>query len=72
MHSNVFQGVCIDTGAQASVVGKDQAKAYCHDSGVTFKISPSNTEFKFGDGYFKSLAKCQSEFQLLITHLSLS
>ena len=52
-----FHGVCIDTGAQASVVGEKQAKAYCREVGITFKTSPSRSEFKFGDGTFKSKGK---------------
>jgi hypothetical protein len=50
-----FNGICIDTGAQRSVVGLKQAKAYCDLSGISFRTEPSMTAFRFGDGTFKSL-----------------
>jgi hypothetical protein len=50
-----FQGICIDTGAQRSVVGIDQAKAYCELCDIRFRTKPSLTAFRFGDGVFKSL-----------------
>ena len=50
-----FDGICIDTGAQRSVVGLKQAHAYCQLSGVPFKKRPSMTAFRFGDGTFQSL-----------------
>lgn len=55
--SEKFKGICVDTGAQRSVVGRNQAKAYCKSAGITFKTKPSAISFKFGDGIFDSLGK---------------
>jgi hypothetical protein len=48
-----FQGICIETGAQRSVVGKDQAKAYSELCDIRFRTKPSLRAFHFGDGVFK-------------------
>lgn len=53
--SDHFQGACVYTRAQRSVVGKDQAKAYCKQIGVRFKPNLSPTLFRFGDGTFHNL-----------------
>lgn len=53
--SETLRRICLDTGAQKSVVGKNQAKAYCEMAGIKFKSKPSNTRFKFGDGIFASI-----------------
>ncbi len=52
-----FEGACIDTGAEQSVVGKPQAKAYCIQHRIAYKLLPSSTIFQFGDGCYKSLGK---------------
>ena len=54
-NSKQFHGACIDTGAQQCVVGLKQAKSYCKKIGCKLKLWPSRTEFRFGDGSFKSL-----------------
>ena len=53
--SKKFKGACFDIGAQRSVIGRNQSKAYCRFSGFKFKFSPSRTFFRFGDGCFASL-----------------
>ncbi len=50
-----FQGICLDTGAQKSVVGKKQAAAYAALMKVRLETKASNFAFKFGDGCYKSL-----------------
>jgi len=55
--SEIFHGAAVDTGAQRSVVGRQQALAYCNEVGVPFKPSPSRTRFRFGAGRSQSLGK---------------
>jgi hypothetical protein len=43
-----FQGACLDTGVQRSVVGLAQAKAYCKYRGAPFKTKASSKVFLFG------------------------
>ena len=45
-----FEGACADTGAQKSVCGLAQARAYCCASKQAFKLHPSPYSYKFGDG----------------------
>lgn len=52
-----FQGGCIDTVAQKSVIGLRQAKEYCKASNIRFNPRRSRSVFRFGDGSFKSLWK---------------
>lgn len=51
-----FEGVCLDTGAQRSVIGKPQAQAYCRQHSIDYRSQPSKMLFRFGDGTFPSLA----------------
>lgn len=50
-----FQGACCDIGAQRSVAGRRQAKAYCREAGVPFNLRKSDYAFRFGDGLYSSL-----------------
>jgi len=50
----IFQGAAVDTGAELSVIGMAQAKAYCQYHGIRFNLKPSSVKFKFGDGGFPS------------------
>jgi hypothetical protein len=43
-----FLGACIDTGAQRTVVGLSQARAYSRHFGIPFKLNPSHSIFRFG------------------------
>ena len=52
-----FQGACIDTGAQRSVIGYRQLQSYCRENKKHIKIRPSKTVFKFGDGSYQSSGK---------------
>lgn len=38
----VFQGGALDIGAQKSVIGLQQAHAYCQSIGIDLRLSPSN------------------------------
>jgi len=50
-----FQGVCLDIGAQRSVVGRKQAMAYCRKLGKKFHPKQSKFAFRFGNEVFASL-----------------
>lgn len=54
---NRFLGGCIDSGASKCVVGRHQAQLYCAAARIPFKLSPSNTIFRFGNGKQRSLGK---------------
>ena len=45
-----FQGACGDTGSQGTVIGVNQAKAYCKMTGQRYNLQRSQTRYKFGDG----------------------
>lgn len=45
-----FVGVCIESGADESVVAMDQAYAFCNRFDTIFKLSSSSLVFRFGDG----------------------
>lgn len=49
--SETFHGAYIGTGAQRTVVGEKQARAYCTDSRIPFELSsPGNVgSYKFGE-----------------------
>ncbi len=44
-----WHGGCVDTGAQTTVIGLRQAKAYCRFMGIKFKPMKSNHRYKFGE-----------------------
>lgn len=52
-----FEGACADTGAQRSVCGLAQAKAYCRARNEPFKLAKSPFSYKFGDGVRTSLGR---------------
>ncbi|CDF36991.1 unnamed protein product [Chondrus crispus] len=53
--SSRFCGACLDTGAEKSVIGYAQAKAYCKTFGTPMHLQPSPFFYKFGDGIRSSL-----------------
>lgn len=53
--SNQFNGACIDTGATSSVIGLQQAKAYCATIKMPFKPAQSSTLIQFGAGQQRSM-----------------
>lgn len=57
--TTVFEGACADTGAQKSVCGLAQAKAYCRARRRPFKLLPSPYSYKFGDGVRTSMGMLQ-------------
>lgn len=48
--TEVFDGACIDSGADQSVVGINQTKACTRQTGRTIKTVVEPLPFKFGDG----------------------
>ncbi len=54
-----FQGACLDTVTQQSVIGRRQARAYCKHQQRKFELKPSHTRFKFGDSTYPSLGSIQ-------------
>lgn len=54
--SNI-KGACVDTGAQRSVIGVHQAKAYCNELNYPFnpKKGGRKHRFKFGNTIFTGL-----------------
>jgi Aspartyl protease len=49
-----WQGACLDTGAQRTVIGLPQARAYCRYMGCRLTLAKSRTVFRFGVGVSKS------------------
>jgi hypothetical protein len=50
-----FLGAAIDTGAERSVIGWQQATMYCLLSSSEMELLPRNRLFKFGDQTFRSM-----------------
>jgi hypothetical protein len=50
-----WNGACLDTGSQRSVIGLRQAMAYCKYSGVKFERKPNGNFYRFGVGKQESL-----------------
>ncbi len=46
--TDVFNGACLDTGAQKLVIGLQQALAYCKMTNTTYAPTGSNVSFRFG------------------------
>ena len=47
----------METGAQSSVIGLKQAKAYCHHTGIELEFLKSDRSFRFANMTSKSLGK---------------
>lgn len=45
-----FEGACADTGAQKTVCGLEQTKAYCRAHKQAIKLTTSPYSYKFGNG----------------------
>ncbi len=54
-----FQGACLDTSAQQSVIVIRRALAYYKQHNVRYTLKPSLTKFKFGDGVFSLVGTIQ-------------
>jgi hypothetical protein len=50
-----YNGVCIDTGAERTVIGLKQARAYCRMMKRPFKPYPNGNVYIFGEDRRKSL-----------------
>lgn len=55
--ASLFQGRCVDTEAQSSVVGREQAKAYCRYSDIRYELLQSTTKFRFANRAYESIGK---------------
>jgi hypothetical protein len=47
-HNVTWHGACVDTGAQKTVIGLPQAKAYCRFIGTKFKLKENRNVYQFG------------------------
>jgi hypothetical protein len=52
--NNEYNGVCIDTGAERTVIDLKQAKAYCRTFKRPFRPKPNNNVYLFGEDRRKS------------------
>ena len=50
-----FHGACIDTGAQSSVIGKQQAKSNLKNLGLRVKPKHNRRRYRFGNEVFDGL-----------------
>lgn len=62
--STIFEGVCIDTGAQKTVCGLAQAKAYSRATRKPFCLMESPFSYKFGNRIWTSLGMIQIQMQI--------
>jgi hypothetical protein len=46
--TSTWSGACVGTGAQETVIGLSQARAYCRFVGKKFKLQRSNNVYRFG------------------------
>ena len=61
-------GAYLDTGAQKSVIGKEQAKMYCLLTEKPFTLKGGGTTFRFGARVYHSLGELDLELPMLSTH----
>ena len=59
---STFNGVCVDTGAQISVCGIRQARAYCKTVSIPLSLRPIQLSFKFGNKITPSLGIMKFRF----------
>lgn len=50
-----WHGACLDTGAQTTVIGLRQAKAYCKYMKIEFNPKKSSNKYRFGDDQQQSI-----------------
>ncbi len=50
-----FEGICMDDGTQKIVAGLPAYKRYCSHTNTPLDLTPSNEQFKLGEGIHKSL-----------------
>lgn len=55
--NGTFHGICVDTGAEQSVAGLPQTKAYLSMANKSWNKTPSNSYFKFGDTVYPSIGR---------------
>ena len=60
-----FKGIVMDSGAEVTVGGISQFKAYCQHAGVKPEVEPSSQLFQFGQTIRKSLGIVSIRFPLL-------
>ena len=54
-----WHGACIDSGAQKTVIGLPQAKAYCRYTGTPFRPIRNNNAYRYGVGQKRSLGSIE-------------
>lgn len=65
-HENdIWNGACLDTGAQSTVVSVRQAEAYCQFMGTKFKPSKSEHKFHFGIDLQQSMGSINIRLPML-------
>jgi Reverse transcriptase (RNA-dependent DNA polymerase) len=52
---SAFGGGCVDTGAERTCMGLEQARAYCRERGTRFDLVRSNRRFRFADSTLPAL-----------------
>lgn len=62
--SKRFLGACIDNGAQKTVCGLKQARAYCARAKIPFSVRSSPFAFKFGNTVVNSLGTLEFRIPL--------
>lgn len=62
--NQVFEGACVDFGAQKVCIGVKQAQKYCTMMGEPWKVNGSNLVFKFGDKSHEELGTMQIKIPL--------
>lgn len=60
-----WYGACLDTGAQTTVIGLQQAKAYCKFMNITYNLRKNKNKYKFGDDKQNSLGALSIKIPIL-------
>ncbi len=55
----MFEGICIDNGAEKSVASLPAYKRYCAHTHATLDLQPSSESFRMGDVVHSSLGKAK-------------
>lgn len=65
-----FQGACIDSGAEITVIGKKQAELYCGWVNARLQADASGTIYKFGESRHQGLGYISIRIPVSETHFA--
>lgn len=69
-HDEKFLRACIDSGAQMTIIGIDQAKAYCKEHGGIIIKGESKQTYRFGNKKYDNIGTINIRMPLMESHVT--